>query len=65
LDWSEDSAKALVVIGDEVPHELSYTDQNLNWHDELDVLGGMGVKVSTIYHIYHIGGSFLNRDGTS
>ncbi|XP_064635524.1 uncharacterized protein LOC135492811 [Lineus longissimus] len=45
LDWSEDSAKALVVIGDEVPHQRSYTDQNTNWHDELDVLRGMGVKV--------------------
>ncbi|XP_013380967.1 uncharacterized protein LOC106152040 isoform X1 [Lingula anatina] len=45
LDWAEDSAKALVVIGDCEPHPPSYTDQNINWHDELDVLSGMGVKV--------------------
>ncbi|XP_071104580.1 uncharacterized protein [Haliotis cracherodii] len=45
LDWSEESAKALVVIGDAEPHPPSYTDQNINWKDELDVLTGMGVKV--------------------
>ncbi|XP_067664812.1 uncharacterized protein [Haliotis asinina] len=45
LDWSEDSAKALVVIGDAEPHPPSYTDQNINWRDELDLLTGMGVKV--------------------
>ena len=47
LDWSEHSAKALVVIGDCEPHPPSYTDQRINWHDELDLLKGMGVKVRT------------------
>ena len=46
LDWSENSAKALVMIGDDIPHVPSYTDQRVNWHDELDVLKGLGVKVS-------------------
>jgi len=45
LDWAEDSAKALVVIGDEPPHHVNYTDQHVFWRDELDVLTGMGVKV--------------------
>ena len=45
LDWSEDSAKALVMIGDELPHVTSYTDQHIFWKDELDVLAGMEVKV--------------------
>ncbi|KAH3836606.1 uncharacterized protein LOC127877657 isoform X2 [Dreissena polymorpha] len=45
LDWSESSAKALVMIGDEVPHPPSYTDQGVFWMDELDVLIGMGIKV--------------------
>ncbi|XP_059163367.1 uncharacterized protein LOC131946539 [Physella acuta] len=45
LDWSEDSAKALVVIGDLHPHPPSYTDQRIWWRDELNVLTGMGVKV--------------------
>lgn len=46
LDWSEDAAKALVVIGDCEPHPPGYTDQAINWHQELDVLVGMNVKVS-------------------
>lgn len=46
LDWSEHSAKAFVVIGDCEPHPPSYTDQRINWRDELDVLKGMGVKVT-------------------
>ncbi|CAH1788714.1 unnamed protein product [Owenia fusiformis] len=45
FDWAEDSAKALVMIGDCLPHPVSYTDQHINWHTELDVLAGMGVKV--------------------
>ncbi|KAL5005202.1 hypothetical protein ScPMuIL_018658 [Solemya velum] len=45
MDWSENAAKALVVIGDEIPHEPQFTDQAVNWHTELDVLKGMGVKV--------------------
>ena len=48
LEWSEDSAKALVMIGDAIPQAPSYTDQKTNWHTELDVLKGMGVKVWTI-----------------
>ncbi len=45
LEWSESAAKALVVIGDQVPHAASYTDQRTEWHAELDVLTAMGVKV--------------------
>ncbi|XP_062610878.1 uncharacterized protein LOC134272693 [Saccostrea cucullata] len=45
LDWSEDSAKALVVIGDAPPHPPSYTDQNINWWNEVELLKGMGVKI--------------------
>ncbi len=47
LEWSEHSAKALVMIGDALPHEVSYTDQKINWHNELDILKGMGIKVCT------------------
>ena len=53
LDWSEDSAKALVMIGDSPPHEVSYTDQQINWHDELDVLTGMSIKVSGQFEKKH------------
>ena len=49
LDWSEESAKAFVMIGDCLPHPPSYTDQSIYWGTELDVLTGMGVKVDFIY----------------
>ncbi|KAH9505102.1 hypothetical protein Btru_059531 [Bulinus truncatus] len=45
LDWSEDSAKALVLIGDNHPHPPSYTDQQLKWHEDIDTLSSMGIKV--------------------
>jgi len=45
LSWSEDYLKALVIIGDEVPHPLSYTTEKINWFDEVDKLAGMGVKI--------------------
>ncbi|WAR00437.1 UBIQP-like protein [Mya arenaria] len=49
LDWAEDSAKALVIIGDDVPHTVSFTDQHVFWKDELDVLTGMDVKVYGVH----------------
>ncbi|ESO94233.1 hypothetical protein LOTGIDRAFT_232476 [Lottia gigantea] len=57
LDWAEDSAKALVVIGDSPPHEMDHTDQRIDWHDDLDVLTGMGVKVYGV----HAGGSVESK----
>ncbi|XP_067949990.1 uncharacterized protein [Watersipora subatra] len=45
MDWSENSAKALVVIGDSAPHPPSFTDQNIYWHTELDILSALGIKV--------------------
>ena len=47
LDWSDDSAKAFVMIGDDLPHRASYTDQNVHWREEVDLLAGMGVKVGS------------------
>ncbi|KAK7116338.1 uncharacterized protein [Littorina saxatilis] len=49
LDWSEESAKALVVIGDAVPHYPAYTDANVFWKDELSLLTGMGIKVYGVH----------------
>jgi len=45
LSWSEKASKALVMIGDEVPHCPSYTTSKINWFDELDALSDMGVKI--------------------
>ncbi len=54
LSWSDDSAKALVIIGDALPHEISYTDQAVNWHDELDILVDKGIKVYTMYTLIKV-----------
>jgi len=45
LSWREDSSKALVVIGDDVPHPPSFTDQRINWFDCLDRLIEKKIKV--------------------
>jgi len=45
FSWSDDSAKALVVIGDDVPHPPSYTTEEINWWDEMYNLIDMGVKI--------------------
>jgi len=45
FSWSKDTSKALVIIGDEVPHTPSYTTEKINWFNELDELAAMGIKV--------------------
>jgi len=45
MSWEDDTSKALVMIGDEVPHAPSYTSERINWWEELDCLVNMGVKV--------------------
>jgi len=45
LSWTKDCSKALVMIGDEVPHCPSYTTSLINWFDEVDKLVEMGVKI--------------------
>lgn len=45
MSWSPETAKALVMIGDEVPHPPSYTTEKINWFDECDKLSEKGVKI--------------------
>jgi len=45
MSWQDDTSKALVIIGDEVPRQPSYTTERINWWEELDCLVNMGVKV--------------------
>ncbi len=45
LHWREGSSRALVLIGDDVPHAPSYTTERISWLDELDHLCEAGVKV--------------------
>jgi len=45
FSWKEGYSKALVIIGDEVPHPPSYTTEKINWWDEVEKLTKMGVKI--------------------
>lgn len=49
IQWRDGSAKALVMIGDEAPHPPSYTTENIDWKQELDMLADMGVKVYGVH----------------
>ncbi|PRP80866.1 hypothetical protein PROFUN_11421 [Planoprotostelium fungivorum] len=45
MSWTGGCSKALVVIGDEVPHPPKYTDQKIDWFEECDLLRDKGVKI--------------------
>jgi len=45
FSWTEGYSKAVVVIGDEVPHCPSYTTEKINWWDETKKLSDKGVKI--------------------
>ncbi len=45
LSWGKDATKALVLIGDDVPHPPAYTPDKINWRTEVDKLAEMGVPV--------------------
>lgn len=43
--WTEGSRRALVMIGDDVPHEPRDNPLRIDWRTELEVLAGCGIKV--------------------
>jgi hypothetical protein len=45
LSWNPKASKALVLIGDDVPHPPAYTPRKLNWRTEVDRLSEMGIPV--------------------
>ncbi|KAL4224887.1 hypothetical protein ACF0H5_015583 [Mactra antiquata] len=47
LNWTRGSRKALVMIGDSIPHEPDYdlNTDNINWRDETKALADQGVKI--------------------
>ncbi|PRP82097.1 hypothetical protein PROFUN_03787 [Planoprotostelium fungivorum] len=45
LSWTKEKSKALVMIGDEVPHPPSFTTESIDWYEETDKLREKGVKV--------------------
>ena len=50
LSWTHGSQRALVMIGDSNPHEPDYPQNKLklNWRDEADELGKMGVRIYSV-----------------
>eukprot|EP01132_Coremiostelium_polycephalum_P005248 gene5248-6531_t len=49
LPWSFNSKKSLIMIGDDVPHPPSYTDQHYYWRNELFYLGKVGIRVYGVH----------------
>jgi hypothetical protein len=45
LDWSKNASKAMVLIGDDVPHPPRSNPQKLDWRQEVDKLADMDVPV--------------------
>jgi hypothetical protein len=45
LAWHKNATKALVLIGDDVPHPPAYTPRKLNWRTEVDKLMHLGIPV--------------------
>jgi len=45
LSWDPNHSKALIMIGDEIPHPPSYTTEKIFWKDELAKLRDAGIVV--------------------
>jgi len=45
LSWDPNHSRALIMIGDEIPHARSYTTEKIFWKDELKKLVEMGIVV--------------------
>jgi hypothetical protein len=45
LSWDPNHSRALVMIGDEIPHAPSYTTEKIFWKTELKKLSEMGIVV--------------------
>lgn len=45
LNWSEDSKRVLVIIGDDIPHAPAHNPKRLNWRDEVTKLTNKGILV--------------------
>jgi hypothetical protein len=45
LSWTPGYSKALVLIGDDVPHAPSQNPRKLDWRAEVDMLGKLGIPV--------------------
>lgn len=55
LTWQAGSTRALIMIGDDIPHEPSYqkNTKNLDWRNELRCLQEMNINVHGIHAMPH------------
>lgn len=55
LSWRENSTRAFVPIGDDVPHPPNYAlnDKNLDWEQELEALQEMRVQIFGVHAMAH------------
>jgi hypothetical protein len=68
FSWSDSAAKALVLIGDDIPHPPAQNPQKLNWRQEVDKLAEMGVMVYGVqalnrYHATPFYQELANKSG--
>jgi len=53
LSWDPNHSKALIVIGDEIPHPARYTDQDIFWKDQVQKLADNGVAVYGVQALHN------------
>jgi hypothetical protein len=49
LNWSSDSVRSLIVVGDSCPHSPGAAYKGLNWREELVAVKGMGVNIYGVH----------------
>jgi hypothetical protein len=64
LDWTDSSTRALVMIGDEVPHPATFRDntEHIDWRRETEALRDLGVKVYGVQCLNRSHASSFYRD---
>ncbi|KAH3765500.1 von Willebrand factor, type A [Pelomyxa schiedti] len=53
MSWRASARRVLVLIGDSEPHPPSFTDQDIFWKDEAELLHSMGITLYTVYVSNH------------
>lgn len=49
LNWSSDSVRSLIIVGDSFPHSPSHSYHGINWYDELQRVKNMGINIYGIH----------------
>lgn len=49
LNWSSDSVRSLIVVGDSCPHSPGHSFNGMNWNEELVAVKGMGVNIYGVH----------------